>query len=134
MAKNPIEKILDQDPDLKEQMEEIYGKSDEDQLRESRIVGGLPIFIEEFPWQVNLQYKAGSKFLDYCGGSIIHPKWILSAAHCYHMIDSDGEPFNFIPSRILAGASKSYQDELDFIKYTTDQDCSLLELLLGLRN
>lgn len=33
----------------------------------------------EFPWMVALTYVDGKFF---CGGSLIHPKWILTAGHC----------------------------------------------------
>ncbi|CAH0553073.1 unnamed protein product [Brassicogethes aeneus] len=45
---------------------------------EEKIIGGSLANIEEFPYQVSLQYK-GRHF---CGGSIIHPRYILTAAHC----------------------------------------------------
>jgi secreted trypsin-like serine protease len=43
-----------------------------------RIVGGEPTDIKEHPWQVAL--TIGDNF---CGGSIIAQKWVLSAAHCF---------------------------------------------------
>lgn len=43
------------------------------------IVGGEDANIEDFPWMVTL-YTSGNSFT--CGGSIIAPNWILTAAHC----------------------------------------------------
>jgi len=45
-----------------------------------RIVGGTPAVIEEFPYQISLQYNG--KHI--CGGSIIGSFTVLTAAHCVH--------------------------------------------------
>jgi secreted trypsin-like serine protease len=43
----------------------------------TKIVGGTATSISEFPWQV--YYKSGNYR---CGGTIIAPNWVLTAAHC----------------------------------------------------
>nr|QHB21585.1 venom S1 protease 8 [Platymeris rhadamanthus] len=45
-----------------------------------RIIFGKDTGKHEFPWSVSLQYKS-SKF-HFCGGSIISPYHVLTAAHC----------------------------------------------------
>lgn len=54
------------------------------QKRTSRIIGGQPSELGEWPWQVSLFFK-GSHV---CGGVLISEKFLLTAAHC---IDSDDE-------------------------------------------
>jgi len=41
------------------------------------IVGGVPAS-EEYPWMVSLQDNNGH----FCGGSLVRPDWVLTAAHC----------------------------------------------------
>uniref|UniRef100_A0A663E4K1 Transmembrane serine protease 4 n=1 Tax=Aquila chrysaetos chrysaetos TaxID=223781 RepID=A0A663E4K1_AQUCH len=48
-------------------------------IRTPRVLGGSPAAIEAWPWQVSLQYKKEH----ICGGSIIDPSWVLTAAHCF---------------------------------------------------
>ncbi|XP_044730887.1 trypsin-1-like [Chrysoperla carnea] len=46
---------------------------------DGRIVGGVDATIEQYPYQVSLQTPSGSHF---CGGSVISPSVVLTAAHC----------------------------------------------------
>lgn len=47
----------------------------------SRIVGGQEADINEYPWMVTVLSKS-SGGTELCGGSIISPNYILTAAHC----------------------------------------------------
>ncbi|CAL4213582.1 unnamed protein product, partial [Meganyctiphanes norvegica] len=49
--------------------------------RGTRIVGGVETEVNEYPWMVALAWSS-SYSSAFCGGSIIHEEYILTAAHC----------------------------------------------------
>jgi secreted trypsin-like serine protease len=65
----------------------------------SRIVGGERAPPSAWPWQVLLYSKGGEEFFMSCGGSLIHPNWVLTAAHCIDTL----APANYV---IVEGTSK----------------------------
>ncbi|KAM9311465.1 ovochymase-1 [Gastrophryne carolinensis] len=58
-----------------------------------RVVGGQAAAEKSWPWIVSIQDKRGRH---YCGATIIHRKWLLTAAHCRFTIGSD---------RVVAGVT-----------------------------
>ena len=47
-----------------------------------RIVGGSVTSVNEYPWQAAITTASGAQ---YCGGSLITNKHILTAAHCFEV-------------------------------------------------
>ncbi|MCF7977526.1 MAG: trypsin-like serine protease [Chromatiaceae bacterium] len=64
---------------------------------ETRIVDGSDAQLGQWPWQVAV--LAGNYL---CGGSLISPHWIVTAAHC--TFDGAGRPFNVSEMRVRAGS------------------------------
>ena len=93
-----------------------------------RIVGGHVIKITEASWQISLQ----DRDFHICGGSIIHPKFVLTAAHC-----TDGA---FVSTLNIRAGSDYYRtggikvkvakihQHPSFSYITIDYDYSILEL------
>ncbi|XP_056157546.1 uncharacterized protein LOC130131795 [Lampris incognitus] len=51
---------------------------------QTRLVGGNDCPKGECPWQVLVQYRGNS----HCGGVLVHPDWVITAAHCIHGNDT----------------------------------------------
>ncbi|XP_030260626.1 transmembrane protease serine 2-like [Sparus aurata] len=56
-------------------------------VNSSRASGGRPASLGSWPWQVSLQVAGSHR----CGGAIISPYWIVTAAHCVARTSSPGD-------------------------------------------
>ncbi|XP_075047738.1 transmembrane protease serine 4 [Mixophyes fleayi] len=96
--------------------------------KKERIIGGHDASIENSPWQVSLQYMGQHS----CGGSILAPRIILSAAHCFQKAEQQVDRW-----RVQAGDSRLtylFASQLDKIlihtSYGLDQKAYDIALLI----
>lgn len=100
-----------------------------------RIVGGQAANENSWPWQAHLSVCGkwyGVLECNICGGSLIHPKWIVSAAHC---VPDDPSGTIILGAHQISEGGKQMVPVKEFIKHTSwnrpkmfDNDLSLLLL------
>ncbi|XP_061865845.1 acrosin-like [Colius striatus] len=68
-----------------------------------RVVGGTNAAPGTWPWIVSLQRPWGKRTKHFCGGSLINPQWVLTAAHCFDKFR------NIAKWRVVIGTTKLSQ-------------------------
>lgn len=100
-----------------------------------RIIGGSRSQVGAWPWMAALLDSWGEPF---CGGVLIHPKWVLTAAHCVPDYSGSSNPLGGL--RVVLGRNRlsaTGGEEIDanrviphwrYDEYTSDNDIALVRL------
>lgn len=101
-------------------------------LMDPRIVGGQITTIDSSPWQVALVFNSAPEPIRvlYCGGSLIAPNWVLTAAHCAdsdNVLDVVAQTtfYKYLGNRV--GVDKKFIHP-GWNKMTNENDVALLKL------
>ncbi len=93
---------------------------------EPRIVGGAPVAIEDFPYQVAVVVSVGGGRSTRCGGAILDPSRVVTAAHCLRDPDTDA-PVQAGAVQVRAGSARiadlaAVQQRREAAAYTAHPD------------
>lgn len=62
--------------------ERVHGHFIPNRLDDQRIIGGIEASLGEYPWATALIFADSNPPVQFCGGSLVTPNWVLTAAHC----------------------------------------------------
>lgn len=110
------------------------GKCGRPEVKGIRVIAGKTPPRGAWPWQVLLMYRGGA----FCGGTLILPEWVITAAHCVYR--REGIPSNFMVRVGEHNRTKFEGSEVDVVvkkvirhphysHRTIDNDIALLKLI-----
>ncbi|XP_063385531.1 trypsin, alkaline C-like [Cydia fagiglandana] len=98
-----------------------------------RIVGGTPTTAEEYQYMANMQYHLWNIFWEqWCGGSLINSRSVLSAAHCYEGDSENQWRVRLGTSLASSGGTEHQVSRLNlhggYNRNTLDNDIAIIQL------
>lgn len=93
------------------------------QSGDNRIFGGVETNLDEYPWMALLRYQQALGGYSYgCGGALIHPRFVLTAAHCLDPIILKSKGLKKI-HRIILG-EYDIRNKTDCFYMKSGKDCA----------
>uniref|UniRef100_A0A8C3FS96 Chymotrypsin like elastase 3B n=1 Tax=Chrysemys picta bellii TaxID=8478 RepID=A0A8C3FS96_CHRPI len=86
----------------------------------TRVVNGEDAVPYSWPWQISLQYEKDGAFYHTCGGTLIAPTWVMTAAHCI----SKSRTYEVV----LGEYDRSVAEGSDSDAFSCSNDIALLKL------
>ncbi|XP_033018369.1 acrosin-like [Lacerta agilis] len=80
---SPISFLSSQDGQEERTVHGVCGRRPLAGSHNLRVVGGSNVLPGTWPWMVSFQKTTYKGYFSFCGGSLISPRWVLSAAHCF---------------------------------------------------
>ncbi|XP_065660515.1 trypsin isoform X2 [Hydra vulgaris] len=102
-------------------------------IQSSRVIAGITPTKGSWPWQV-LLWQDGKAF---CGGTLIHREWVLTAAHCIHGKEFDASKIYTRTGEHTLSVDEGSEEDIPALKIikhrgynpqTLDNDIALIKL------